>query len=74
MNAAAAVSARGCVVCGAPLAGRRAHARCCGGACRAEAARLRAILDGRPGFYRSISARLAARGGRTKSLLQSQIR
>jgi hypothetical protein len=38
---------RVCVVCGAPLEGRRVDARHCGGPCRAEASRLKAILSGR---------------------------
>ena len=55
-----------CVVCGVPLDGRRSDARHCGGPCRAEAARLRAILNGRgSGPYRSIESRLSARRRRT---------
>jgi hypothetical protein len=38
---------RVCVVRGAPLEGRRVDARHCGGPCRAEASRLKAILSGR---------------------------
>jgi hypothetical protein len=38
---------RVCVVRGAPLEGRRVDARHCGGPCRAEANRLKAILSGR---------------------------
>lgn len=37
-----------CPLCGAPLEGRRRQARYCGGACRAEASRLRRLLDGEP--------------------------
>jgi hypothetical protein len=37
---------RRCVVCGAPMEGRRRQARTCGGACRAEASRLRRLLAG----------------------------
>jgi len=37
---------RSCVICGGSLSGRRADARHCGGPCRAEASRLRRILDG----------------------------
>ncbi len=37
---------RCCVVCGAPMEGRRRQARTCGGACRAEASRLRRLLAG----------------------------
>lgn len=42
------VIVRVCPVCGAGLDGRRRQARYCGGACRAEASRLRRLLDGRP--------------------------
>jgi hypothetical protein len=53
---------RSCVLCGASLEQRRADARHCGGACRAEASRLRRILDGvgAPPYY-SIHHRLGAR-------------
>jgi hypothetical protein len=37
---------RRCVVCGARMEGRRRQARTCGGACRAEASRLRRLLAG----------------------------
>jgi hypothetical protein len=53
---------RSCVVCGAPLEGRRSDARHCGPPCRAEASRLRQILNGSDaGPYRSIDDRLRAR-------------
>jgi hypothetical protein len=62
---------RACIVCGASLAGRRRQARCCSGACRAEAARLRGILSGSgSGAYRSVAGRLAARRKRTSRLLE----
>lgn len=58
---------RCCVVCGLSLTGHRADARHCSGACRAEAARLRAILSLAPGQrYASIAERLAARHKRTQ--------
>lgn len=51
-----------CVVCGASLVGQRRDARQCSAACRAEASRIRAILDGTyPGRYRSLAERLAKR-------------
>lgn len=37
-----------CPVCGESLDGRRRHARYCSGACRAEASRLRRLLEGSP--------------------------
>ncbi len=56
-----------CVVCGQTLRGRRADALHCSGACRAEAARVRAILSRAPGQrYRSLNERLAARRKRTQ--------
>ena len=58
------------MVCGTSLEGRRADARRCGGPCRAEASRLRAILSGRgSGPYRSVAERLGARRKRTRELL-----
>ena len=49
---------RPCVVCGEPLAGRRAHARFCSGACRAEASRVRRILAGQEADgYRTLAQR-----------------
>jgi hypothetical protein len=58
---------RVCVVCGNSLEGRRIDARHCGGPCRAEASRLRAILSGRgSGPYRSLAERLEARRKRTR--------
>ena len=63
---AAPSPSRSCVVCGSSLEGRRRQTRCCSGACRAEAARLRAILSGSgAGTYRSVAGRLAARRKRT---------
>jgi len=60
---------RVCVVCGQTLRGRRADALHCSGACRAEAARLTAILSAAPGQrYRSLAERLAARRKRTQRL------
>ncbi len=60
---------RACVVCGSSLSGRRRQAIHCSGACRAEAARLRAILAGSPGTpYLSVAERLAARRKRTQPL------
>lgn len=40
------VTVRCCAVCGAAMLGRRSHARYCSGACRAEASRVRRLLDG----------------------------
>lgn len=51
---------RVCVVCGASLEGQRSDARHCGGPCRAEASRLRRILDGNAGPYASIRQRMFA--------------
>jgi len=52
---------RSCVICGAPLEGRKSIARHCGPPCRAEASRLRRLLNGKQvGPYRSINERLAA--------------
>jgi hypothetical protein len=50
---------RSCVVCGEPLEGRRCDARHCGGPCRAEASRLRRILNGGPNTYLSVRERMA---------------
>jgi hypothetical protein len=61
---------RVCVLCDASLEGRRADARHCSGACRAEASRLRAILSGRgSGSYESIKQRLQACRKRTSNVL-----
>jgi hypothetical protein len=57
---------RACVICGGSLEGRRGHARYCGGPCRAEGARLRAILAASPGrAYPSLAQRLARQRKRT---------
>jgi hypothetical protein len=40
------MTGRRCCVCGGSLEGRRRQARTCGGACRAEASRLRRLLAG----------------------------
>jgi hypothetical protein len=57
---------RRCVVCGSSLAGHRSDARHCSGACRAEAARLRAILSAAEGQrYHSVAERQGARRKRT---------
>lgn len=50
-----------CVVCGGSLKGRRKDARCCSASCRAEQSRIRAIIDGTYGPYRSLAERLAKR-------------
>jgi hypothetical protein len=56
---------RCCVICGASLRGRRSDARHCGAPCRAEASRLRRLLDGKPdGPYRFVHQRLDAMGRR----------
>lgn len=53
---------RRCGICGASLAGRRADARSCSAACRAEASRLRRLLAGNPvDGYGSVFERSAAR-------------
>ena len=63
----ASTDTRLCVVCGSSLAGHRSDARHCSGACRAEAARLRAILRAAEGQrYRSIAERIEARRKRTQ--------
>lgn len=63
-----ATHSRVCVVCGSSLATRRSDAIYCGGPCRAEAARLRAILSGKRGQkYESLVARLAASRRRTQT-------
>lgn len=55
-----APSERVCTICGHPLLKRRSHARVCSGSCRAEASRLKAIIDGTyTGSYRSVAERLA---------------
>jgi len=63
--------ARACAICGVSLAGRRRHARCCSGACRAEASRrIRAEsapsahvrFPGEPQGEQANSRRLAADG------------
>jgi hypothetical protein len=51
---------RSCIVCGASLDGMRSDARHCGPPCRAEASRLRGILDGNAGPYESVRERMAA--------------
>jgi hypothetical protein len=57
---------RRCVICGSPLEHRRAKALVCGGPCRTERARLKAILSGaeRDG-YSSVLGRLEAARKRT---------
>lgn len=52
---------RTCRFCGAVLRLRRRHALYCGNACRADASRLRRLLDGEPvDHYRSVAAFVAA--------------
>lgn len=64
----AVTAERVCGVCGASLAGRRAHARYCRGACRAEASRLRRILAGQEADgWASLPARQAAARKRTEA-------
>lgn len=56
------VAERVCVICGASLAGQRRDARCCSASCRAEASRIRAIINGTYiGAYRSLAERLSKR-------------
>ena len=58
---------RVCVVCDASLNGRRADAKHCSPTCRAEAARIRAILDGTGRCrYRSLKQRREAAQKRTQ--------
>jgi hypothetical protein len=60
---------RNCVLCGASLKRYRRHARYCSGACRAEASRLRAILNGSESVpYSSIAERMDAAQKRTRPL------
>ena len=62
-------SRRTCLVCGGSIDRYRRHARYCSGACRAEASRLRAILNGSESVpYSSIAERLDAAQKRTKRL------
>ena len=49
-----------CVVCGTCLDGMRSDARYCGPPCRAEASRLKQILDGRGLVYQSVHERIKA--------------
>jgi len=59
------IAVRTCPICGAPLSGHRCDARYCGSACRAEAWRLRRLLDGETvGPYESVSDRLRSWGSR----------
>lgn len=66
---------RVCTICGGSLVKHRAHARACSASCRAEASRLKAIIDGTyTGSYRSIAERLSktrATSPLGKSLTQS---
>jgi hypothetical protein len=58
---------RCCVVCGGSLTGRRSEARVCGGPCRAERSRLRAILNSSErGPYSSVAQRLGRAHKRTR--------
>jgi hypothetical protein len=58
---------RHCVVCDASLDGMRKGAKHCTPTCRAEAARIRAILDGNGRCrYRSLAQRLEAAQKRTQ--------
>lgn len=51
---------RVCIICGRPLVNHRAHARACSASCRAEASRLKAIMEGTySGRYRSVAERLS---------------
>lgn len=63
------MSTRHCPVCGTTLDARRRHARYCGGACRAEASRLRRLLVGQEvdGFA-SLADRRARRRKRTEGV------
>lgn len=57
-----------CVVCGAPLHGRRADARHCGAPCRARGSLLRRILDGEERLpYSSVEELLARSRKRTQA-------
>lgn len=69
-----AVQTQVCVVCGDPLVNRHEGARYCSPACRTEASRLKAILNGNyAGPYRSIKERLeAAQKGVQRALRQRQ--
>jgi hypothetical protein len=56
-------------MCGYSLAGYRRDARACSGACRAEASRLKAILNGSKSVpYSSLAERLDAAQKRTRRL------
>jgi hypothetical protein len=57
-----------CGICAASLDGRRADARFCSGACRAEASRLRRILSGEGADgYATLADRQAAAQKRTRA-------
>lgn len=67
---------RHCVFCDSSLAGQRRDAKHCSGACRAEASRLRAILDGtRRTPYRSLAQRMtkADRQSRLRAMLMASV-
>jgi hypothetical protein len=65
-TAAGDSSERVCRVCGDSLEGRRRQARYCDGLCRAEAARIRAILEGSSRApYPSLDQRVRAARKRT---------
>ena len=54
-------AARLCLLCGVSISHRRADAKYCGGGCRAEASRLRAILAERgSGPYTTVASRMSA--------------
>jgi hypothetical protein len=58
-----------CAVCGASLEGRRATARFCGPPCRAEASRVRRVLEGEEADgYRNLAGRREASRRRTRRL------
>jgi len=62
---------RSCVLCDAPIVGRRADARYCNDECRAEAGRIQAVLRGAEySPYRSLAQLFKATHSRTRNPTQ----
>jgi len=70
MGRRATSESRWCVICGTDISRRRSDARHCSGACRAEASRMRAILNNAGSVpYSSVAKRLEKAQKRTSRLL-----
>lgn len=70
-----AVNDRRCVFCGGSLDGRRRHAVYCSGPCRAEASRLRRLLDGSPADgFANVTDRLDRMRARKRTERSAQAR